>query len=81
MKAQDNFFSWVNRGLKINEELRQLSTERVEEIRHIISFLQRLHNLENDENKGTLTPKDSKNLKQLKKAMNNYSDLLNQIKT
>jgi hypothetical protein len=81
MKAQDDFFSWVNRGVKINEKLRQLSPERVEEILSITLFIQRLEKLEDDEKKGNLTPKDSENLKQLKNVMNNYSELLKQIKS
>jgi hypothetical protein len=81
MKAQDDFFSWVNRGLKINDELRQLSPERVEDILCITLFLQRLQKLEGDENKGTLTPKDLKKLQQLKNVENNYSELVEQIKS
>lgn len=81
MKAQDDFLSWVNRGWKINDELRQLSPERVEEILCITLFIQRLEKLEDDANKGTLTPKESENLKPLKNAMKNYSELLDQIKS
>jgi hypothetical protein len=81
MKAPNDTFSWLNRGWKINEELRQLSPERVEEILCVTLFLQRIQKLEDDENKGTLTPKDAGNLKHLKNAMNNYSELLEQIKS
>lgn len=81
MNAQNDPLSWLNRGWKINEELRQLSPERVEEILSITLFLQRLEKLEDDEKKGKLTPKDSKNLNQLKNAMNNYFELLEQIKS
>ncbi|MEW6494693.1 MAG: hypothetical protein AB1589_19580 [Cyanobacteriota bacterium] len=81
MKAQDDLFSWLNRGRKINEELLQLSTEKVEEILCITLFLKHLQKLEDDANKGNLTPKDSENLKQLKNAKKNYSALLEQLKS
>jgi hypothetical protein len=81
MKAQNDPLSWLNRGWKINEELRQLSPERVEEILSITLFLQRLEKLEDDEKKGNLTPKDSEILKQLKNANKNYYALLEKLKS
>lgn len=79
MKVPNDPLSWFNRGLKINDELRQLSPERVEEVRRIISFIQRHEKLKNDENKGYLTHKDSEDLKQLNIADEKYTDLLKQI--
>lgn len=79
MKVPNDPLSWLNRGLKINDELRQFSPERVEEILCIISLIQNYEKLKDDETKGYLTPKDSEDLKQLRNAKDNYDKLLKQI--
>jgi hypothetical protein len=81
MEVPNNPWSWGKRGLEINHELLQLSPERVEEIRRIISFMQRHEKLKDDETKGYLTPKDLEDLKQSNIAEEKYTDLLEQIKT